>query len=82
MARLTPQDTQDFAKSLITETEFEKLQTTKNLDFSFSFANRRFRGNISFQLGNYMVILRLLNSEIPELDILGLPDIYKEVTKK
>ncbi|MDR2640859.1 MAG: hypothetical protein LBC61_06265 [Candidatus Peribacteria bacterium] len=41
---------------------------SKNLDFSFSFSNRRFRANISFQLSNYMVVLRLLTSDIPNID--------------
>jgi Tfp pilus assembly ATPase PilU len=29
-----------------------------------------------------MVVLRLLTSDIPDIEKLGLPDIYKEVTKK
>lgn len=29
----------------------------------------------------YMVVVRLLSSDIPDLDTLGLTDAYKEVTK-
>jgi len=32
-------------------------------------------------MGNYMVVLRLLNSHIPDIEQLGLPDIYKDVMK-
>ncbi len=74
-------DTFEFAESLMNEREHEKLKKEKNLDFSFSFNGRRFRGNISFQMGNYMTVLRLLTSEIPNIEKLWLPDIYKNVTK-
>jgi Tfp pilus assembly ATPase PilU len=29
-----------------------------------------------------MVVLRLLTSDIPNIEKLGLPDIYKEITKR
>ncbi len=75
-------DTLEFAQSLITEKQHDRLLKERNLDFSFSFAERRFRWNISFQLWNYMVILRLLTVDIPDIDTLELTDIYKDVTKK
>jgi Tfp pilus assembly pilus retraction ATPase PilT len=61
-------DTFEFTQSLITEEQHDMLVKNKNLDFSFSFANRRFRANISFQLSNYMVVLRLLTSDVPSID--------------
>ena len=81
MDKLSYDDTLNFAKSIITEEEHKSLLKTKNLDFSFSFWNRRFRCNISFQLNNYMIVLRLLTADIPQIDTLNLPDIYKDVTK-
>lgn len=78
----TWKDTMEFTQSLITEEQHDKLIVTRNLDFSFTFSDRRFRANISFQLSNYMIVLRLLTSDIPNIDDLGLTDIYKEVTKK
>lgn len=78
----TWKDTFEFAQSIITEEQHNALMNSKNLDFSFSFSNRRFRANISFQLSNYMVVLRLLTSDIPNIDKLWLSDTYKEVTKK
>lgn len=79
--KLTWKDTSDFAKSLITEEQHERLIREQNLDFSFSFAERRFRCNISFQMNAYMIVLRLLTSHIPEIDELGLTQIYEDVTK-
>lgn len=78
----TPDDTRDFAFSIITEEQHHKLLKDKNLDFSFTFLDRRIRVNISFQLWYYMVVLRLLTSYVPNIDDLWLTDIYKEVTKK
>lgn len=78
---LTPDDTRDFAQSLITRGQHEALLLDKNLDFAFSFNGRRFRCNISFQMWHYMVVIRLLTQKIPNIDELGLPEVYKEITK-
>lgn len=77
----TWKDTLEFTQSIITEEQHDKLVKEKNLDFSFSFSDRRLRCNISFQMGNYMIVLRLLTWSIPKIDDLGLTDIYKDVTK-
>lgn len=74
-------DTMEFTQSIITEEQHEKLLKTKNLDFSFSFWNRRFRWNVSFQMNNYMVVLRLLTAKIPDLESLNLPQVFKDVCK-
>jgi Tfp pilus assembly pilus retraction ATPase PilT len=58
----------EFAQSLISEKQHTRLLNEKNLDFSFSHGDRRFRCNISFQLSYYMVVLRLLTADIPDLE--------------
>jgi len=77
----TRKDTIEFAQSIIDQDQHERLVKEQNLDFSFSYAGARFRWNVSFQMGNYMVVVRLLNAEIPDIDSLWLTDIYKDVTK-
>lgn len=79
--KLTPKDTMEFAESLITKEQHEILLHKKNLDFSFSFSDRRFRSNVSFQSWYYMVVIRLLTSKIPNISDLWLSDIYRDVTK-
>lgn len=79
--KLTRKDTKEFSESLITENQHERLLEDQNLDFSFSFASRRFRCNISFQSWFYMVVIRLLTANIPVIDELWLTESYKEVTK-
>jgi Tfp pilus assembly pilus retraction ATPase PilT len=65
----------------MSEEQHDILIKSKNLDFSFTFSNRRFRVNISFQLSNYMIVLRLLTADIPNIEKLDLPPIYKDITK-
>ena len=81
MQELSWKDTLEFAQSLIDEKQHDKLLKEKNLDFSFSFAWARFRWNVSFQMWNYMIVIRLLNTEIPDIDSLWLTEVYKDVTK-
>lgn len=81
LRELTRKDTFEFAQSLITEAQHDYLVSKKNLDFSFSFSDRRFRSNISFQSWNYMIVIRLLTSKIPNITDLWLSDVYKDVTK-
>lgn len=78
---VTPTNARDFAQSLITADQHEKLLESKNLDFSFQYQDSRFRGNISFQNGCYMIVLRLLSQNIPSIKDLHLPSIYQDMTK-
>lgn len=77
----TPEETLAFTESIVSEKQLKILDETKNLDFSFTYSDRRFRCNVSFQMGYYMVVLRLLTANIPDINTLWLPDIYKNVTK-
>jgi twitching motility protein PilT len=53
---------------------YEHVMTTrKELDFAFSYQNRRFRVNVFLQKGSLATAIRLLPSEIRALDTLGLP---------
>lgn len=81
MEHLVWKDTFEFAQSLVTEDQHKKLVEEKNLDFSFGHSDRRFRVNISFQMGNYMIVLRLLSSDIPDIERLWLSEVYTDVTK-
>jgi Tfp pilus assembly ATPase PilU len=41
--KVTKEDAENFAKSLITQEQYDKLMHEKNLDFSFGINNSRFR---------------------------------------
>lgn len=81
LEKLNWSDTMKFAQSIITEKQHDYLVRDKNLDFAFSFSWRRFRVNISFQMSNYMIVIRLLWNKIPDIKDLGLPRIYEDITK-
>ncbi len=48
-------------------------------DFAFSYGIHRFRGNAFFQRGLPAVALRLIQSEIPTFDDVGLPESVREL---
>lgn len=81
LEKLSWKDTMEFTQSIITEKQHDILVKNRNLDFAFTFSDRRFRVNVSFQMGNYMVVIRLLGNKIPTIDDLWLPSIYKDITK-
>lgn len=59
----------------------QALETKKDLDFSFSFDKTRFRTNVYWQKGSLSTALRLIPSEIPTLEKLGLPPILEKFTQ-
>lgn len=80
---LSKSDTEKMANELI---ETQKLNEVKKLgeyDFSISIKNLyRFRVNIYKQQDSYAIAARVINSKIPDLETLGLPNVVKEFVKK
>lgn len=80
---LSKSDTEKMANELI---ETQKLNEVKKLgeyDFSISIKNLyRFRVNIYKQQDSYAISARIINSKIPDLEILGLPNVVREFVKK
>ena len=79
---LSWKDTMEFTQSLITEKQHDTLVKNRNLDFSFRYMDRMFRCNLSFQLSNYMIVIRLLNDHIPTVEDLNLSEAYKSISNK
>src|SRR6185295_11228784 len=83
--RLTPFQTEMIAMNLIGGSRrlTEDLQRSGSCDSSYSVANKaRFRVNIFSQRGNYSVVLRKLNTKIPTLEELHMPDIFHLAAKE
>jgi len=78
---LSPQDTENFAFSLLNPFQKEIFLKEKEIDFSFDFKNTRFRTNIFYQRGTVSLALRLLPSEIKTLSELNLPPILSKLTE-
>jgi len=61
----------------------QDLAETGSCDCSYALVNFcRFRVNIYRQNGNYAMVLRRLQTEIPTIDALHLPPVFREVIKE
>jgi twitching motility protein PilT len=83
--RLTPFQTEMIALNLIAGSRrlTDDLLRTGSCDSSYTLSGKaRFRVNIFSQRGNYSVVLRKLNTRIPTLADLKLPDTFHQVAKE
>lgn len=82
---LTPYQTEMIALNLIGGNPrlTEDLIRTGSCDASYSVGDQlRFRVNIFSQRGKFSIVLRKLNTEIPTLAMLKLPEVIGNVTKE
>jgi twitching motility protein PilT len=79
---LTKEDTAGLLGELLTEKNKELFFSTKEVDFSYSLGEARFRGNAYFQQGAVSVALRLVPRKIRTFEELNLPDILKTFAEK
>ncbi|HEY3855784.1 MAG TPA: PilT/PilU family type 4a pilus ATPase [Verrucomicrobiae bacterium] len=83
--RLTPFQTEMIALNLIGGSHrlTEDLIRTGSCDSSYSVGDQlRFRVNIFTQRGRFSIVMRKLNTEIPSLEQLSLPDIFRSVAQE
>jgi twitching motility protein PilT len=79
---LTPERARELVLSLLNEEQREIIEVNKELDFSFDYQGKgRFRINAYFQRGHLSAALRLLPSQIPQLEELNLPKICRQFAK-
>ena len=84
-AVLTSARIEGLAKVIINKNPrlLEDLANHGSCDCSYSLEdNCRFRVNIYRQNGNYAMVLRRLQSQIPSMDKLQLPPVFREVIKE
>jgi twitching motility protein PilT len=83
--RLTPFQTEMVALNLIGGSArlTEDLIRTGSCDCSYSVADQlRFRVNVFSQRGRFSIVMRKLNTEIPSLEDLHLPEIFRAVAQE
>src|SRR5947208_3523489 len=83
--RLTPFQTEMIALNLVAGSRrlTEELLRVGSCDSSYTLSDKaRFRVNIFSQRGNFSIVLRKLNTLIPTLDDLRMPEIFHQVTKE
>jgi len=68
---------------LLSVHDYDKYQKERQLDFAFSWGTRaRFRANAFFQLDRAALALRLIPSDIPTPEQLGLPSVTAGLVKR
>jgi twitching motility protein PilT len=83
--RLTPFQTETMALNLIGGNRrlTEDLLRTGSCDASYALADKaKFRVNIFSQRGHYSIVLRKLNTRIPSLKDMGLPEIFQQMARE
>ncbi|MDK2800098.1 MAG: twitching motility protein PilT [Clostridiales bacterium] len=81
--KLSPEDTERYIKQILTDEQFQLFQAKGELDLSFSVAGvGRFRINVFRQRGTMAAAIRLVASQIPSLEELGIPISVSELAKK
>ncbi|OGD65656.1 type IV pili twitching motility protein PilT [Candidatus Berkelbacteria bacterium RIFCSPHIGHO2_12_FULL_36_9] len=77
---LTGEACAKLVKSLMTEDQVSRIEEKKELDFSFSYKEMRFRTNAFYQKGYLQASLRMITHEIKSLTDLGMPPILEKFT--
>ncbi len=80
---LSKEDTNEVANEILTKEKKKEFEEEGEVDLSFEVEGHgRYRCNIFRQSGSVAIALRVINSTIPSLEELGLPNIIKEISEK
>ena len=78
---LTPTETLEFAKAVMTEKQRAEFQATKEANFAIHDPEiGRFRVNAFIQQGRTGLVFRLINTVIPKLESLHLPPSLRDIS--
>jgi len=78
---LAPSHTQMLARSIMNDKQVSQFEETQECNFSIALPGvARFRVNAFIQRGSTGLVLRIINSDIPSFEELGLPEILKELS--
>ncbi len=77
---LTPGMTKKLAYDLLTPAQIQEFEKNLELNMGMSYSELgRFRVNIYMQRGEVSMVIRYIKADIPSMDSLGLPDVYKKM---
>ena len=77
---LTPGMTKKLAYDLLSPAQIQDFEKNLEMNMGMSYTDLgRFRVNIYMQRGEVSMVIRYIRSDIPTLDDLGLPDLYKKM---
>jgi twitching motility protein PilU len=77
---LSPETVRQAALGLMTQEQLEYFNEELEIDFAISEPGLgRFRVNVFYQRGYPAMVLRYITAEMPKLEDLGMPEIYKDL---
>jgi twitching motility protein PilT len=77
---LESNDTKNLIYGIMNDQQSKIFEEKKETDFSFGYQSTRFRANVYHQKGELQASLRLISSEVPSFESLGLPPILERFT--
>ncbi len=79
--KLTPENTKALTGAIMNDRQLKEFDGTKECNFAIAPAGiGRFRVNAFVQQGHTGMVLRTIETTVPTLEKLGLPDVLKEVS--
>ena len=82
-AVLTPEDTEAFAQTILSQDLWETLEKKREIDFSYTITDiARFRVNAFYQRNALSLAFRIISKDIPSVESLGLPGIAKKLVQQ
>lgn len=78
--KLTSENTKAMAYAIMNDKQLKEYEATKEVNFAIAPVGvGRFRVNAFIQMGYCGLVLRTIETEVPTLDGLGLPEVMKEI---
>lgn len=79
--KLTPENTKALTYAIMNDRQLKDYEATKECNFAIAPASiGRFRINAFIQQGNTGMVARTIETKVPTLDGLGLPEVMKEIS--
>lgn len=77
---MMPAMTRQLAETLLNETQLEVFDRCHEFNLAYSIPHvGRFRVNLFIQRNSVGIVIRTINTQIPQIDSLGLPNIVKQL---
>ena len=76
---ITDEDLQDFFRRELGDEEFENFAEYGDIDFAVQYDGQRFRASGYRQMNGFALVLRVIVTEVPHIDMLGLPPAVHNV---
>lgn len=77
---LTPQQAKEIARAIMNDKQMAEFDETHECNFAIGLPHvARFRVNAFMQRGSVGMVFRIINTNIPKFETLGLPEVLKEV---